>query len=724
MKRRIQCEIAVIGAGPAGICAALAASRQGMDTVLVCDRPVLGGNSSSEIRVWSRGSVGAGNLLAEEMGIWGELKLENLYRNPDGNVLHWDEVLFDKVYAEKHLTLLLNTTAFEVIRVGSQIQTIRLLCGRTESLTELQAKIYVDCTGNGTVSALAGIPYKTGREGKDAFQEKHALKKGDDKTQGCSILIQSKRVDHPVPYIAPDYIYSFSEIEKLIDRGGRVVYADMQGSDCWWFEYGGQLDVIEDDQAIFRELKRIALGIWNYIKNSGRYDSANLVLEWIGTLPGRRASRRLAGNEILTEKDLLSEKFAKNAVCYGGWYMDSHPSGGIQSEKEQCKQIPIHCYGIPFGCFYNPMISNLLFAGRMASMSYVAFTSARVMNTCALMGQAAGTAAALCLQKQITPEYLDRHALECLLSKLTMDDALLCGRLPALDCRIYASSVKRAHSSADGNALPLREPVYLAYPAAPGQKTTLHFRCRADTTISLRRISKPLPSRRIIPESAPETITFRAGDNAVSFASTVSGFDTVFLEPNEQTELLGGTPLPGVYAGYCEETKLFSPWVNLQNSEPYAARYAGDGFIRPWNQMHAWVSDGIAPGGERLWYKWETPVSLQNVLLIFDPDLSMEIPSSHCEHWGAHHQFTPRLGMPRNLVRDYRLYALCGSSKVLLAEVSGNVQRRRTHSSSPILATELILEISATYGGDAVVYAMHPNYDMTASSADRIQKQQ
>ena len=261
MKRRIQCEIAVIGAGPAGICAALAASRQGFDTVLVCDRPVLGGNSSSEIRVWSRGSVGAGNLLAEEMGIWGELKLENLYRNPDGNVLHWDEVLFDKVYAENHLTPLFNTTAFEVIKVGSKIQTIRLLCGRTESVIDLQSQFYVDCTGNGTISALAGIPYKTGREGKDEFHEKDALKKGDDKTQGCSILIQSKRVDHPVPYIAPDYIYSLSEIEKLIDRGGRVVYADMQGCDCWWFEYGGQLDVIEDDQAIFKELKRILVHI-------------------------------------------------------------------------------------------------------------------------------------------------------------------------------------------------------------------------------------------------------------------------------------------------------------------------------------------------------------------------------------------------------------------------------------------------------------------------------
>ena len=99
-------QVAVIGGGPAGVCAAIAAARHGIQTMLVTDRPVLGGNSSSEIRVWTRGATGAGNLWAEEMGVWGELKLENLYRNSDANPVFWDETLLDAVQCEKNLTLL------------------------------------------------------------------------------------------------------------------------------------------------------------------------------------------------------------------------------------------------------------------------------------------------------------------------------------------------------------------------------------------------------------------------------------------------------------------------------------------------------------------------------------------------------------------------------------------------------------------------------------------
>ena len=107
-------QLAVIGGGPAGVCAAIAAARHGIQTMLVTDRPVLGGNSSSEIRVWTRGATGAGNLWAEEMGVWGELKLENLYRNSDANPVFWDETLLDAVLREKNLTLLLNTEIYEV----------------------------------------------------------------------------------------------------------------------------------------------------------------------------------------------------------------------------------------------------------------------------------------------------------------------------------------------------------------------------------------------------------------------------------------------------------------------------------------------------------------------------------------------------------------------------------------------------------------------------------
>lgn len=709
------CEVAVIGGGPAGVCAALAAAREGADTVLVTDRPVLGGNSSSEVRVWTRGATGGGNLFAEEMGIWGELKLTNLYRNPEGNVLYWDEVLFDAVYAQPRLRLLLNTLATGV-RTSAEgenrrIESVSLLGIRTERALCLTARQFVDCTSNGSIARAAGVPCRTGREGRDVFGESLALRQSDQKAQGCSILIQTKRVGKPTPFIPPDYVYSLGEIERMIGRGGRVVTADMQGSDCWWFEYGGQLDTIADDQAIFWELKRIALGIWNYIKNSGKFDADDLALEWIGSLPGRRDSLRLSGRETLLQRDVTENHQMEAAVCYGGWFIDTHPSGGIQSRKEQCKQLPVHCYGIPLGCLYHGAWSNLFFAGRMASMSHVAFSSARIMNTCALMGQAAGTAAAMCAAVPLRPAELHEKRLGELRRRLALADVLpwYAVDIPLPPDDIDATSVRRPEARPDCSSLPLTRPAYVAFPNAEGQAVTIRFQAEAEATLRYWASVTPLPSRRCEPEGAPEELRISAGAQALRFSNANTGFTLLWLEPAPGVALLGGSALPGVQAGYCEEGELFHPLVSLSDGSHYAPANAADGWLRPWNGVHAWVSDGVSESGERLTLKWKSPVVISRVTLMFDPDLSMELPSSRCSAWDAHHHFAARDGMPPCLVKEYRLLARRGERELELCRVRNNFQRRRAHDFDPVKADALILEVSATYGGDAVVYAMLPN---------------
>ena len=452
--------------------AALAAARSGARTLLVTDRPVPGGNSSSEIRVWTRGATGGGNLFAEEMGIWGELKLRALSRDPLGSVLTWDDVLLDALLEQEGLTLLLNTQMTAASVENERIERVSLRGLRTESEQEAQARVFVDCTGDGYLSKLAGVPFRTGREGREEFGESLALSAPDQFTQGCSILLQSRRLDHPAPYAPPDYAYPLERVRQLVDRGGRVVRADMQGSDCWWFEYGGRLDVIAEDQRIGLELRAIALGIWNYIKNSGRYDAENLQLEWLGLYPGRRGSRRLVGEETLTQRDVTGGLGRPGAVAYGGWYMDSHRSGGVLSEKEQYRQLSLSCYGLSLGCLYNPCVGNLLFAGRCASMSYAAYTSARVMNTCALMGQATGTAAAMCAARGMAPEALARTAQEALRRRLALDDALLWAHVEdgflQAGC-IIATSVRRPVAAPDGSRWPLSEQTFVVYPACGGQ---------------------------------------------------------------------------------------------------------------------------------------------------------------------------------------------------------------------------------------------------------------
>ena len=703
-------DVAVIGAGPAGVCAALAAARSGAGTLLVTDRPVPGGNSSSEIRVWTRGATGGGNLFAEEMGVWGELKLRALARDPLGSVLTWDDVLLDALLGQEGLTLLLNTQLTAARTENGRVESVTLRGLRTEREWEQQAGIYVDCTGDGYLARLAGVPFRTGREGRDEFDESLALSVPDQFTQGCSILLQSRRLGHPAPYVAPDYAYPLERVRQLVDRGGRVVRADMQGSDCWWFEYGGRLDVIAEDQRIGLELRAIALGIWNYIKNSGRYDAEDLRLEWLGLYPGRRGSRRLVGRETLTQRDVTGGLGRPGAVAYGGWYMDSHPSGGVLSDKEQCRQLSVACYGLPLGCLYNPCVENLLFAGRCASMSYAAYTSARVMNTCALMGQAAGTAAAMCAARALKPDELPQTSLR---RRLSLDDALLSECVEGAFLRadtIEATSVRRPSPDSGETRWPLVQQTFVVYPACGGT-ARLMVESTVETQVRLSLCASPLPSRRApFPENA-QTLCLHipAGRSELKLPAEGDGFLQARLEPAQGVALVGGTPLPGVLAGSCAEAEWFHPCLALSQKEIYAPKNVQDGYLRPWSGPRAWASEGLDAAGEALYLRWHEPVRLASVLLLFDPELSMELTSSRCETWDPHHHYAARRGMPPQLVRDYRLTVRGPEGERTVAEVSGNNQRRRFHRFEPIMCTELALRVTATYGGDAVVYAVLPN---------------
>ena len=705
--------VAVIGAGPAGVCAALAAARSGAHTLLVTDRPIPGGNSSSEIRVWTRGATGGGNLFAEEMGVWGELKLEALARDPLGHVFTWDDVLLDALLDQDGLTLLLNTQLTEICLEGERIISATLRALRGESEQQVTADIFVDCTGDGYAAKLAGVPFRTGREGREAFGESMALSAPDGYTQGCSILIQSHRLGRPAPYSPPRYAYPLERIEKLVGRGGRVVRADMQGSDCWWFEYGGKLDVIAQDQQIGLELRAIALGIWNYIKNSGRYDADDLQMEWIGLYPGRRGSRRMKGSVTLIERDVTSGPYRPDAVAYGGWYMDSHPSGGLLSEKEQCRQLAVECYGIPLGTLYNARFSNLLFAGRCASMSHAAYTSARVMNTCALMGQAAGTAAAMCAQEGLSPDELERKRLSALVRRLALDDALLCahvtdGFLHADE--ITASSALRPAAQPNEARWPLSQPAFLVYPPCDGSVSLL-VESAQPCEIALTFHSSLLPSRRApFPADAPSMrIALQAGVQEVEMPAAKDGFMQTRIAPAPGVALVGGDPLPGILAGPCGEAEVFHPCLCMKADDLYAPQNVQDGYLRPWGAPRVWASDGISPSGETLCLHWHEPVAIDSVLLLFDPDLSMELTSSRCLSWDSHHHYAARVGMPPMLLKDYELVARGPEGETLLASVTRNCARRRMHRFDRVVCTSLELRVKAAYGGSAAVFAVLPN---------------
>jgi hypothetical protein len=244
---------------------------------------------------------------------------------------------------------------------------------------------------------------------------------------GNSLLIQLRKTDSPQPFTAPDWAYKFERPEDLPYRINGV-----QGGNWWWIEVGGLQDTIRDAEAIRDELMRVAWGVWDYVKNRApqRKEAENWALEWIGSLPGKRESRRYVGAYVLTQKDISAGGKFEDIVAYGGWSMDDHHPAGIYYPGRPTEFHPAPSpFGIPYRCLYSRNISNLLFAGRNISATHAALSATRVMGTCALLGQAAGTAAALCVQKGCVPRDLYPSDISRLQALLMDDDMWLPGLL-------------------------------------------------------------------------------------------------------------------------------------------------------------------------------------------------------------------------------------------------------------------------------------------------------
>ena len=651
----IHTQLAVVGGGSAGVTAAISSARLGIQTVLITDRPVLGGNSSSEIRVWTRGATGAGNLWAEEMGTWGTLKLENLYRNPDANPIFWDEVLLDAVLREPNLTLWLNTEIYEILREGDRITGLMGIRQGTGKVL-FHGSAFLDASGDGCVGALAGVPFSVGSSSRE--------------TLGSSILYYTRREDHPVSFVPPDYAYDLEHIEKILGNGGRIINPQMSGSDCWWFEYGGQMDPIQDAQSISLELRRLVLGVWNYVKNSGKFEADNYTLEWLGSIPGKRESRRMETEYCLTKEDILSQRDFPDGAFYGGWYIDDHPSGGIyDTGKENCVQVPVPIYQIPLRCLYNTAVPNLFFAGRIIGVDRDVFFSSRVMNTCALSGQAAATMAAVCLGAGKGNDQLGEEDIRKIRNLLLREDMLIPGAEEpdpedlASKAAITASSFHSCAAGPISGEMDLSQGGFLVFPAVAGK--TLSFEVHSSRAVVLT--SEAAPSK------LPNCYCSETGEQTFRWTLT-PGWQALTVPVTEGTVflLLRFSPTPGVSLGLCRRERTgflcgqtgspfrFEPRAWYEDAPLYVPAAIAPAGNRPWGAPHAWIAAPEDPAPS-LTLRWDRLISVNEIRLFFDPDLTMELPSSHARHWEKSHLFAPRQGMPPQLVKEFTLSGLLPS---------------------------------------------------------------
>lgn len=406
-------DVCVIGGGMAGMCAAIAAARRGAKTAIVQDRPVFGGNASSEVRMWICGAHGAHN---KETGILEEIQLENQYRNLTGNFSVWDSVLYGKIAFQPNLTPFLNCSCTDAEMDGDRIVGIKAWQLTTQTWHRIQAKYFIDCSGDSILAAVTGAEFRVGREARAEFDEDIQPTAADRKTMGNTLLIQARHTNEAQPFTPPPWAYKFTSPADLQHRVSGV-----SAHNFWWIEVGGLQDTIRDAESIRDELMKITYGVWDYLKNHSpeRAKAENWALEWIGALPGKRENRRYVGDHILTQNDVRAGGAFADMVAYGGWSMDDHHPAGLLYPGEPTIFHPAPTpYGIPYRSLYSRNIANLFFAGRNISVTHAALSSTRVMGTCAIIGQAAGTAAALCVKQRTTPRSLDCRELQTAL----MDD--------------------------------------------------------------------------------------------------------------------------------------------------------------------------------------------------------------------------------------------------------------------------------------------------------------
>ena len=441
-------DFVVIGGGMSGICAALAAARNGAKTALIHNRSVLGGNASSEVRIHISGASDSQKKPElEESGILYELMLDNKAQNDWFSYPLWDAVLFNKVRFQQNLDLYMNTVMLDADCEQSLITRVRCFQETTEKHLVLEAPLFADCTGNGTLGYFVGAEFMTGSESRADFGELHAPEKTNNFRMGNTILFRAVNRGEPVKFTPPPFAKKLTEQDlhlrihssKLPDYSQaedpeeyrRVSSVSSAGIEYgyWWLELTGDgEDIIEEYEDIRDELYAYFYGVWDHIKNGGDHGAQNYDLEWVGALPGMRESRRLRGDYILNERDILNHRMFEDSVAYGGWGIDLHAPHGLKDRDLLPSQVWTFdgTYTIPYRCYYSKNIKNLFMAGRNISASKLGMASTRVIGTCAVGGQAVGSAAALCVQKGILPRELCGSVFE-LQQLILKDDGFIPG---------------------------------------------------------------------------------------------------------------------------------------------------------------------------------------------------------------------------------------------------------------------------------------------------------
>jgi FAD dependent oxidoreductase len=750
-------DVVVVGGGLAGFSAAIAAARHGASVCLVQDRPVLGGNSSSEIRVTPHGAA-AFHAYARETGIVGDALTEERARNHEkieengATNSVWDLVLYDMAVRTPGLALHLNSPVYDVVMSDERTMTgVRARTGNAETELHIDGDIFIDCTGDATVSALAGCEYRSGMEPFSEFKEPHAPLEGGIGTMGSSLHFKTVDLGRPAPFTAPEWAVSYDDPDFFYN-GGRVPPGNFK-SGYWWIEIGPPFDTIHDNEKIRHELTRHLLGIWDFFKNKDPRSmglTANLALDWMGQVPGKRESRRVLGQYLITETDLISKTVFPDEIAYGGWYVDLHTIGGLLADVSQ----PIHAqhggevseymgrtlvgpYGLPLRVLMTKDVDNLMVAGRNISTTHAALGSIREMSTCALMGQAAGTSAALALERKVPIDTIHESLVAEVQQTLLRDGCFL----PNVANQDQADLARTAQVSSSSRDLlhgvgptsaswiggldhwrGLRVwPLTGKLEGRCGQWIAVDADRRIDSVSVCLTNNSDAPTgveaefyavdsiwhyethpgtplaktTLIVPPSGPHWVDWTLDLGPDDIPEGIS-YVRIDLGGNELVEWhVAGTVQPGHVATYEAYPGMFRRFGGgstlsfkvLPVQDCYRPENVLTGVTRPQRSTNLWRSDPVEPMPQWLDLTWETPQRVRQVQLTFAGNTLRE-----------YHAY-PAFYRDPQCAKDYTLSALVDGVWKEVARLRGNYKTRVVHDLEEAVNTDrLRLAISATNG--------------------------
>ena len=380
-------DLVVVGGGYAGMGAAISAARMGCKVALVQDRPVLGGNGSSEVRVWAMGGIRRG--LYPNIGEIVEEFMDRAKSSPGTYEEFGDAKKEALVRAEKNIVLFLHNHVLAVEKSGARIVAVTALDTKTSEQRRFTGKFFVDCTGHGTVGALAGAEL--------TLREKEHL--------GMSNMWRWKTGDAP---------RAFPETPWALDlEMDDFPYPKRNGE--WFWESGFEKHPITGLEDTRDTNLRAVFGAFNAMKNrGGKAEHVNAQLEWVAYIGGTRESRQLIGDVVLTEEDILTKKAFPDGTVPTTWDIDLH-----YPKEQYAKKFPDdpfiskavfgqgvdrkHGYPVPYRCMYSKNIENLFMAGRNVSVTHEALGTVRVMKTGGMIGEVVGKAASICVKNDCTP---------------------------------------------------------------------------------------------------------------------------------------------------------------------------------------------------------------------------------------------------------------------------------------------------------------------------------